>query len=447
MAGKRFSLRRWRLRPWIPMIPLALALSPAAALGASAESSWDPPRDISGAGSAPLSLAAAAGVDAHGNAVVLWHSDPGVQAVMRTTGRGFGSPHVIAGSRLSMPDLRPQLAFDAHGAALAVWSYFEPHPRFVQEGYAVDYSFGLRVAGRTAQGTFGRAQTLTDKLDADPSADVAFDPSGTAVVIWTDEAGMHAAARPAGHRHFSHAQVISQTQADPQVSVGGGGSATAAWAAQAHRTWSVSASQADGSSFGRAQKLPIKGLGDAKPVVAVDGRAAVTAAWEARGRVMAATCSALGHCRRAQALSPVGQKASSPRVAVAPDGSAVVAWCSSAGVSAALRHGHRSFGTPTLLSSLKDGAQAMDLSVSEGARGDAAAMWTVHRSDGDTVVAATRRAHHRFGHAHALTTRIAGAGWSDPQIVLDGEGDALAVWGAKVDGHPSIQAAAYDASR
>ena len=75
-----------------------------------------------------------------------------------------------------MPDLRPQLAFDAKGAALAIWSYFEPHPRFVEDGYAVDYTFGLRAAGRAPGGRFDGAQTLTDRLDADPSADVAIDP-------------------------------------------------------------------------------------------------------------------------------------------------------------------------------------------------------------------------------------------------------------------------------
>src|SRR3954447_17297240 len=119
-----------------------------------------------------------------------------------------------------MPDLRPQLAFDSRGRALAIWSYFEPHPRFVEDGYAVDYTFGLKAAARAANGAFGHSQTLTDNLDADPSADAAFDPGGNAVVILTDEAGRHAAARPAGKRRFDRAQIISQQQADPQVSVG-----------------------------------------------------------------------------------------------------------------------------------------------------------------------------------------------------------------------------------
>jgi hypothetical protein len=30
-------------------------------------------------------------------------------------------------------------------------------------------------------------------------------------------------------------------------------------------------------------------------------------------------------------------------------------------------------------------------------------------------------------------------------VVLDEHGGALAVWGAMIDGHPSIQAATYDA--
>jgi hypothetical protein len=464
MAGNRSSLRR-RLRQWrrvrrgrrrpgalaLPRVAgyaLALAL-PVAATASPAPTGWGPPREISDGSSSPLGLAATAGVDGSGNAVVLWHADAGVESVLRSAGRGFGSPRAIPGSRLSMPDLRPRLAFDAKGAALAVWSYFEPHPRFVQDGYAVDYTFGLRVAGRTAHSTFGAAQTLTDKLDADPSADVAFDPRGTAVVIWTDQAGMHAAARPAGKRRFSRAQVISQTQADPQVAVGASGSAVAAWAGQSHGTWSVRAAVAErGKAFGVASKLPIAGLGNAKPVVAVDGRSAVTAAWASRGRVMAATCSASGHCGSAQALSPAGQAASDPRVAVAPDGTAVVAWRSQAGVAASLRRGHSPFGTPGTLASLAKGERATGLAGAVGPHGDAATLWTIHAADGDRVEGALRHGSGaRFARASRLSGPVAHAAWSDPQVVVAPSGSALAVWGALIDGRPSIQAAAYDPAR
>ena len=199
-----------------------------------------------------------------------------------------------------MPDLRPQLAFDAKGAALAIWSYFEPHPRFIEDGYAVDYTFGLRVAGRDPAGRFGRAQTLTDRLDADPSADVAFDKSGNAVVIWTDEAGMHAAARTVGQRRFGHAQVISQTQADPQVTVGASGKRNRRVDPRGH-VGAAPRPQRRGVRQRRRARIP--GLGKSKPVIGVDGRSAVTAAWSDDGRVMAATCGVSGRCGREGAVT------------------------------------------------------------------------------------------------------------------------------------------------
>jgi hypothetical protein len=372
-----------------------------------------------------------------------------VTAALRMSGHNFGSPRAIAGSTLSMPDLRPQLAFDGEGAALAVWSYFEPHPRFVEDGYAVDYTFGLRVASRAAGArSFSRAQTLTDKLDADPSADVAFDKEGNAVVIWTDEAGMHAAARTVGRRRFGRAQIISQQQADPQVTVGSSGTASAAWAAESHGSWEVNAAAARaGEAFGSAVTLRIPGLGKSRPVIGVDGRRAITAAWSDDGRVMAATCGASGRCGKAKALSSSDEKASDPRVAVASDGTAVVAWRSPTGVSAALRRGHGSFRSPGRLASLVDGEKATDLAVAVGPDGDAAAMWLVDSDSGERVQAALRHGPRaRFAKASALTANIAGAHWSDPQIVLDENGNALAVWGAMVDGHPSIQVATYDAA-
>jgi hypothetical protein len=442
----RRRLRRWRRSGGRHSLLPGLAVILACGLAASTASAsgWDPPRALSNSASAPLNPAATAGFSPTGSAIVLWHSAAGVQAVVRPASRGFGAPKAISGSKLSMPDLRPSLAFDGKGAALAVWSYFVPHPRFVQDGYAVDYTFGLRVAARGVNGSFGKAQTLTDQLDADPSADVAFDPSGNAVVIWTDEAGMHAGARKAGSRRFGKAQIISQTQADPQVTVGGDGSATAAWA----RAGAVRAASADkGVAFGSAVELAIPGLGKAKPVIGVDGRSAVTAAWSTRGRVMAATCRASGRCGSAHALSPAGENASDPQVAVAADGTAVVAWKSSAGVSAALRRGHESFGRPGRLTSLSAGERATDLAVTVGPAGDAAALWMIHTPKGDEVQASLRHgARARFAKASNLTDNVPGAEWSDPQIVLDKRGNALAVWGALVDGHPSIEATTFAGS-
>jgi hypothetical protein len=160
---------------------------------------------------------------------------------------------------------------------------------------------------------------------------------------------------------------------------------------------------------------------------------------------MAATCGASGHCGRAKALSPAGEKSIDPRVAVAADGTAVVAWRSPEGISAALRHGHSAFGSPGKLASLGKGDSATDLAVSVGPDGDAAALWLVDSDSGEQVQAALRHGSRaRFAKASSLTGSVAGAQWSNPQIVLDEHGNAVAVWGAMVDGHPSIQAATFD---
>lgn len=416
------------------------ALLAVLGLPAGASAGWDPPRELSTSSSAPLNLAATAGIDAQGRAIVLWHAQPGVESVVRAVGHGFGRPRAIPGSELSMPDLQARLAFDPRGAAIAVWSYFEPRPRFVEDGYAVDYRFGLRVAGRAAGHAFGRAQTLTDQLDSDPSADAAFDPSGNAVVVWTDDAGMHASARPAGRRRFGRAQVVGDTKADPQVATGARGSAVAAWAAPGSARVSVSNR---GTHFGESRKLAIKGLGKAKPVLAVDGRSGVTAAWARDGRVMAATCSASGRCGRPQALSPAGEKAADPAVAVSADGTALVAWRTAGAVSASARRGHGAFKPAAVLGKLEKGERATDVAVAVGRKG-AAALWMVDSDHGARAHAAIRRGvTHNFGRPRAISSAIDGVSLSDPEVVVGRDGGALAVWGALVDGRPSIHAAAY----
>ena len=414
---------------------MALCAFPA---GASAR--WDPPRELSSSGSAPLNLQATAGIDPRGGAVVLWHAQPGVEAVVRAAGHGFGKPRAIPGSELSMPDLQARLAFDPRGAAVAVWSYFEPRPRFVEDGYAVDYRFGLRAAGRGPSGAFESAQTLTDQLDSDPSADVAFDPSGNAVVVWTDDAGMHASARPAGKRRFGRAQVVGDTKADPQVATGARGSAVAAWSEPGAARVSVSKK---GTAFGKSTTLAISGLGKSKPVLAVDGRSGVTAAWSRDGRVMAATCSSSGRCGRPQALSPAGDKASTPSVDVAPDGTALVAWRTSSSVSAAARRGHGAFKSAQVLGRVDKGEKPSEVSVSVDGDG-AAVLWTVDDKSGDRTCAAMRRGvTHNFGKPRVLSSDVDGATLSDPQVVVGPRGIALAVWGALVDGRPSIHVAGY----
>ena len=419
---------------WLPILPAVLCALPAAANAAS----WQPPRELTGARSAPVSTAATAAVDARGTKLVLWHSERGVEAAAAAARRGFGEPAPIPGSRQSMGDLTPQLAFDARGAAVALWSYFEPHPQFVDGGYKVEFEFGLRAALRPPGKSFERAETLTDDLETNPNSDLAIDAAGTAVAVWSDDRGLHAMARPRGAKRFQRAEVLSVTEADPQVGTSSR-TAVATWSGRRGGNTLVRVAVArHGETFGDPGTLKLRGLGGARPAIAVDSRARITAAWARRGRVHAATCNPDGSCGETRLLSAPGEDARDPRVAVGADGTAVIAWRNDEGVATALRPPRRHFRKGTTVGELADGERLGELALTVGARGDAAAVWTVRGRDRQSVKAALRAAGRRFGRARTISADVEKAAWNAPEVAVGPKGDVLAVWGGTIDGRPVV---------
>lgn len=378
-------------------------------------------------------------MDARGKKLVLWHSARGVEAAGAGRDGAFARPAAIPGSSQSMGDITPQLAFDARGAAVALWSYFKPRPQFVDSGYKVDFEFGLRAAARPAKGSFERAQTLTDNLEEHPNPDLAIDAAGTAVAVWGDDRGLHAMARPRGAKRFERAEVLSVTEADPQVGTSSR-TAVAAWSGRrSGRTTVRIAVSRGGRTFGEPGTLHLRGLGGARPVMAVDDRARITAAWARRGRVHAATCNPDGSCGETRVLSAAGEDARDPRVAVGADGTAVIAWRNAKGVAASLRPSRRRWRPGAQLG---EGERVGNLALAVGPRGDAAAVWTARGPDGPTVDAALRSAGRRFGRARTISATVEKASWDDPQVAIGPKGDVLAVWGGTIDGRPVILSAA-----
>ena len=419
---------------------LALALTAAAAPAHAA--TWQPPRELSGAHSAPIAPRAAAAVDARGTKLVLWHSARGVEAAAASRRGAFGAPSAIRGSRQSMGDITPQIAFDARGAAVALWSYFEPRPQFTDSGYKVDFEFGLRASARPPGGAFERAQTLTDDLEQHPNPDLAIDAAGTAVAVWGDDRGLHAMARPRGAKRFERAEVLSVTDADPQVGTSSR-TAVATWSSRrGGRTTTRIAVASRGETFGDPATLRLKGLGGARPVLAVDSRAKITAAWARRGRVHAATCNPDGSCGETRVLSAAEEDARDPRVAVGADGTAVIAWRNKKGVAASLRPARNRFRPGALVGELSAGERLGPIALTVGARGHAAAIWTVRGSGGSRVDAALRAPRRRFGRARTVSAAVENATWSSPEVAIGPGGDVLAVWGGTIDGRPVLLAAA-----
>jgi hypothetical protein len=163
----------------------------------------------------------------------------------------------------------PSIAEDASGNMLYVWTMNES-PTITR----------IQARFRAADGTFDATQTISDPGQPASSPQVAFDPSGNAIAVWTRFDGtngrIQAAFRPAGGS-FGAAQTISAAGGDasqPQISIDSSGKAVAVWIRFDGSKERVQAAVRPASgSFGVAQTLSDAGQNAEKPRVGAGGTA------------------------------------------------------------------------------------------------------------------------------------------------------------------------------
>ena len=131
--------------------------------------------------------------DASGNALAVWHRSDGSKDIVQSSFRPAGGAFPAAGSDLSASGqnaFQPQVAFDASGNALAVWI------RSNGTNYIVQSS------SRPAGGAFAAPVDLSAIGQDGLQPQVAFDASGNALAVWTRSDGtndiVQSSSRPAG---------------------------------------------------------------------------------------------------------------------------------------------------------------------------------------------------------------------------------------------------------
>jgi hypothetical protein len=184
-------------------------------------------------------------------------------------------------------------------------------------------------------------------------------------------------------------------------------------------------SAAPGAAFGASRALMRSSAADraVDAGVAADGSGLIVTQ-RARG-VRAVAFGPRGRLGRPQALSAPGARADFAASAVASSGAAVVVWFRHRGARWRLEAATREtagarFGPPQPLSSFVHRPCCTSVSVSIGARGDAAATWT--STARPAVWAALRGAGRRFGAARLLARDASDA----PRAVV-GDGGAVAL--------------------
>jgi hypothetical protein len=219
-------------------------------------------------------------VDASGNALAVWYQYDGTRnniwANRYNAGSGWGSAELIETDNAG-PAINPQIAVDAAGNALAVWS---------QSDGAIYYIWANRY---TVGSGWGSPELIETYNTGDAfSPQIAFDVAGNALAVWEQSDGV--GARAAANRYtagsgWGSAEIIDIStpgnSLGPQIAVDGAGNALAVW-------YETTASRNDiwanrytaGSGWGSPAVIETDDTGDAiAPEIAVDATGNALAVW------------------------------------------------------------------------------------------------------------------------------------------------------------------------
>jgi hypothetical protein len=181
-------------------------------------------------------------IDATGNAMAVWSqytgttsSTQGIVAVRYTVGSGWGTPVAIESAALTAarPGSAAQIAWDASGNALAVWyQYSKP---------------GIFSNRYTAGAGWGATQTIADigTTSYDDGVTLALDKNGNGLALWNQSGGVLYANRYTPGVGWGTTEIIESNGSDysTQVAFDGNGNALAVWTNYSCNSYNIESSR------------------------------------------------------------------------------------------------------------------------------------------------------------------------------------------------------------
>jgi hypothetical protein len=427
----------------VTLLALGAGAAPAAAPPAP---KLLPPRNLSQTGADAVIPAVAS--DAKGNTVVVWAQAKGsewtVQAAYRPAGGSWGPPRALSVPANNVAS--PQVAM-AGTHVVAVWSRFDGKNLITQ------------TADRDPKtGTWGIPTSLSSSGRDTQAPRVAVDARGDTVALWASVSlpgwMVLAAYRSAGGPWqptvpLDSAQVGT---AAPDVTIDGKGVATAVWTATTGSGWHVNGSTRlpDGTWTSEVALSGDDPSGSIAPQVAVERSGDVTAVWSrsvgARTILEQSTRSAVNDNWSASRQIFIGiPNAIAPQIATNNRGDGVLVWTSStkAGLSvmSSVRRAGKPWGAPRML--VPTGVGPLAPQIALDAQGAALAVWA-HSVGGLSRVQAAVLPATGSTWSPPRTLSKAGADAVTPQVALDSDGDGAVTW-ARYDGRSFVvQGAGYD---
>jgi hypothetical protein len=382
-------------------------------------------------------------LDAEGDALMVWtcrdiQGNLRVQARARPAAGGLGPVQTLSAVGYSAID--PQIAVDADGDALIVWTRLaSPQP-----------ASQIQLRTRSKTGALGPIQSIgTAAWSAHPR--IALDADGDALIVWAHKVGeepVHYAIRGRTRSAGGALGPILNLSADlhtgnPQVAVAANGDALVVWGqwvvSTAEQSIRARAVSADGV-LGPILLLSQPGGRPRAHQVAIDSDGDALVVWERdRGShpgIEARARSAAGALGPIVTLSSAGAHAYSPQLGFDADGDGLIVWSrQDAGGSSRIQARARSAaGVLGPVQTLTAGHD-FDQQVAVDADGDAVVAW-VHGTT-RRIQARTRSAAGALGPIQTISFQ----GAYDPRVAVDPDGDAVAVWRRDAGSNDRIGAA------
>ncbi len=413
-----------------PLAPLTKVPPPPAAAGGDAPG----PLDFAAAGEMASGPRLAVAPD--GTATVVWSARQGSTFTVyqrRIGPDGVPQSGVTALSAPGQDALAPAVAVAPDGTATVAWIRFD------------GANFVVQVRRITPDGGLGAEALNFSGAGGDAAApQVAVAPDGTATVVWKRFNGSNDVVQERqmaadGTREASGHPLSApgRDAVEPQVAVAPDGTSLVVWSRLDGSDSIVQGRQVlpGGDPAASAADLSAGGESAVGPQVGLDDDGTATVVWSRFDGV-----SSIIQARRVSAagvpgpdvddLSVAGRSAAEPRVAVNPDGIAIVVWDRLDGsnrIVQARRIGASGEPSPGVLDLSAAGRDAAEPQVAIADDGAATVVWT--RFDGSDFIV-QRRGVGANGTPAASVAGLsaAGRGAAEPVVALVAPGSSLALW-------------------
>lgn len=325
-------------------------------------------------------------VDASGNAVAVWSRNDGANTIIQSRSKPLNMPWSIVTDDISAVGENaslPQVVLDPVGNAIAVWQRFNGLIPNVTAIEAATKPFNMAWTGAATLSTAGQNAI-------DPQ--IAIDPIGNAIAVWSRFDGTHSIIQSAYYEFLNS-------------------------------TWQL---QAD---------LSAPGQDAAFPQVGISASSVSTATWQRSNGtnviIQSATLLAPPFhfiWSTPVDVSPLGFNSSVSQIAVDLDGNAVAVWATFNGPMSTIQSSTLPFSgvwtTPVVLSNSQFSANLPQVGV-DGA-GNAVSIWEYYASD--TIIQSSTLAFGTAAWSTPTDLSIAGENSDTTQVSVNADGTAVVVW-------------------